>query len=314
MQFFRLSFLLFVLLLCLSISLNYIPEKAYAIPGDISNLNFAINNSYPWIQTICGDVRMDNGIINKAPLGQSMLTTNSTCASPGIIFSGNGTTDFGQGQPSSSGQVVGGASYPEVYTPSSSGGIASSYTYLSQKSQSGGLMSINLSTVCNVSNCNLPANLPKGIYVANSNVTLNAYTFPLNNNYIFLINGNLTINGNVLTPNSSSTFFSTSGNIIIPSGVGSPANVTTANLSGIFSTDRSFILQTNNNCTDLQLNMEGTLIVNAGRTGSRLQNNRDLCSSNGTYPTMVITQRLDYILNSPDFIKVQNHTSEEVKP
>lgn len=303
-----------LLLVTSAVFFRYSPTVAYAIPGDIANLNFAINNSYPWIQVVCGDLRMDNGITNKAPLGQSTLTTNGSCASPGVIFSGNGTTDFGQGQSSSSNQVVGGISYPEVYQSPSSNGIFSSYTYLLQKSQSGGLTTTNLASVCTLLNCTLPANLPKGIYVGNGDVNLNTYTFPLNQKYVFLINGNLTINGNIITPNSSTSVFSAAGNIIIPPGVGSPVNVSSANLAGIFSTDKALILQSNNNCTDLRLNVEGTLIVNAGRTGSKLQNNRDLCGSDGTYPTMSITQRLDYVLNLPEFMRVQSVTSQEVTP
>lgn len=281
---------------------------------NIVNLNFGINNSYPWILSVCGDVRMDNGITNKAPINQSMITTNSSCTSPGIVFSGDSSTDFGQGQASASNQVVGGTSYPEVYTPANSGGIYTSYTYLSQKATSGGLATTNLASVCTLSSCTLPANLPNGVYQANGNVSLNEYTFPPNRDYVFLINGNLTINGNVLTPNSSSTVFSTSGNIIVPASVGSPQTQTTPNISGIISSDRSLILQSNNNCTDLRLNIEGTVIVNAGRTGSQLQNNRDLCANNGFYPSLQITQRLDFVLNLPEIVRIQTVTSQEVAP
>ncbi len=284
------------------------------VTGNIININFGITNLQPWIQSICGDIRVDNGLTNLQPEGQSTIITNASCASPGVIFSGNARSSFGQGQPSSTNWVVGGNTYPEVYSPSNSGGIFTSYTYLSDKAQTTDAQPINLATICNISSCTLPNNLASGVYQATSDVQLNAYTFPVNRHYVFLIGGNLTIRGNVLTPMSSSSVFSVSGNIIVPPTVGSTAAVTTANLSGIFSTDRSFILQGNNNCTDLRLNIEGTLIVNAGRTGGSLQNNRDLCGNNATAPTIQLTQRLDYVLNLPDFVRLQRTTLEEVAP
>ena len=286
------------------------------IVGNITNLNFGISNSSPWIQVTCGDLRMDGGVTNAAPAGQNMITTNATCASPGLVFTGGTTATFGQGQASSSNQVVGGATYPEVYSPPGAGGIFSSYSSLLAKAQSSTTTPVNLSTVCTLSSCTLPANLPHGVYVANGDVVLNTYSFSANANYIFLVNGNLTLNGNIIAPpgSNSSVLFSASGNIIVPATVGSAPGVTTANLSGIFSTDKSFIMQSSGNCTDLRLNIEGTLIVNAGRTGGSLQNNRDLCGSNATSPTLALTQRLDFILNLPDFAKEQSVTSQEVAP
>ena len=305
---------LFLLSLIIGMGMFAQQTQTDAAAGDIINLNFGINNSYPWIQTVCGDIRMDNGITNQAPYGQSTIITDSSCQSPGIVFSGDATANFGQGQASSTNQVVGGTTYPEVYTPPSNNGIFSSYTNLDQKAHSGGLTTTNLASVCTLSNCTLPANLQSGVYQANGNVTLNTYTVQNNRDLVFLINGNLTINGNIITPTTSTSFFSVSGNIIVPASVGSAPSTTTANLSGIFSTDRSFIMQTTGACTDLRLNVEGTIIVNAGRTGGQVQNNRDLCSDNGYYPTLSITQRLDFILNLPDIIKTQTITSQEVAP
>lgn len=281
---------------------------------NISNLNFGINNSLPWVQTVCGDFRNDAGITNPVPAGQSALTTNASCSGPGIVFTGSGTPSFVPGNASSTNQVVGGTIYPEVYVPPGAGGIVTSYTYLNAKAQATDTAPINLSTVCTVSNCTLPANLPQGIYRANSDVTLNASTFLPNRHYVFLVNGNLTIRGNVITPVSASSVFAVSGNIIIPASVGNPVATTTPNLSGIFSTDRSFIMQSNNNCTDLRINLEGTLIVNAARTGGSLQNARNLCASNATTPTLQMTQRLDFVLNLPNFVRLQENTLEEGAP
>ena len=284
--------------------------------GNITNLNFAITNSFPWVKTVCGDYRDDNGINNLLPSGQVSITTSTSCTSPGLSFTGDTSAIFGNGQASSTNQVVGGATYPEVYVSPNAGGIFSSYSYLSQKAQTAGLTETNLASVCTISNCTLPANLTHGIYIANGDVKLNTYKIPPNQNFVFLINGNLTLNGNInITGNTKTTdFFSASGNIIIPATLGSAAGVTTPNLEGIFSTDRSFILQSNGNCTDTRLNLEGTLIVNAARSGGSLQNARDLCGNNPTNPTLQMTQRLDFILNLPDFVRQQIVTSNEVSP
>lgn len=288
--------------------------------GNITNLNFGISNSTPWMQVGCGDIRNDNGINNPMPAGQTMITINPSCLDPGIVFTGQTTAVFGQGQASSTNQVVGGnaSSYPEVYSPSDNGGIFTSYSSLLSKSKNSDTPPTDLATICTLSNCTLPATLPHGIYIAHSSVNIiNAsYTFPSNQNYVFLIDGTLTFSGNIITPagTDSSVIFSSSGSIIIPPTVGSSVGTKTANLSGIFSTDKSFIMQSNNTCTDLRLNIEGALVVNAGLAGGSLQNNRDLCGNNAIAPTLQITQRLDYVLNMPDFVKEQTITSQEIAP
>lgn len=282
--------------------------------GNINTLNFGINNNHPWVQSVCGDIRIDSGVSNKEPLNESMITTNANCTNPGVVFTGDATADFGQGQVSGSNQIVGGTTYPEMYDTLGTSALFSSYANLIGKAQSAGITPTNLSSVCNLSNCTLPPTLPHGIYQANDNVSLNAFTFPTNQNYVFLIKGTLTINGNVIVPPdaNSSVLFATTNDIIIPSTVGSAALSTTPNLSGIYSTDKSFILQSANNCNDLRFNLEGTLIVNAARNGGSLQNNRDLCGNDPLAPTMQITQRLDFVLNLPDFIRSQQIISQEV--
>lgn len=282
--------------------------------GNIVDLNFGISNSAPWMQIGCGDVRMDDGVDNPLPVGQTMIALNSSCADPGIVFTGETTASFGSGQASSSDQIVGGSSYPETYTMT--GGIYTSYNNLLAKALASDTQPIDLATICTLNDCTLPADLPHGVYWAKSSLNLNAFTFPIDQNYVVLVDGDLTFKGNVLTPagNNSSVIFSTSGNIIVPDEVGSPAVSTTANLSGLFSADKSFIMEGNNDCADLRLNMEGAVIVNAALNGGSLQNNRDLCNANATSPTLQITQRLDYVLNIPEFVKDQVITSEETAP
>ncbi len=282
--------------------------------GNITNLNFGIINNVPWMQSVCGDIRNDSGFNNQEPAGQSAIITNGSCTTPGDIFTGSVDAQFGNGNASSTKQVVGGSQYPETYYTGEQNKTYTSYSALSAKAQSAGIMQTSLSTVCTIANCTLPGKLPHGIYTANGNVILNSYNFPVNQNYIFLINGNLTINGNINIPTSSTAIFATSGNIIVLSNVGSNANSPAPDLEGIFSAGKSFIINSSNICPDLRLNVQGEIIANAGQTGGTLVNNRNLCQFNAIDPTLQITKRLDFLFNLPEFVRVQQTISQEVAP
>ena len=145
-------------------------------------------------------------------------------------------------------------------------------------------------------------------------MTLNAFSFPANQNYVFLINGTLTINGTITVPVGSTALFSSSGNIIFAPTVGTPATSTTISLAGWYVAGGSIILPTAGNCTDLRLNIAGSLVANAEGGGGTLQNNRDLCGNDSTTPTVSFLQRLDFILNAPQFLKDQLTVSQEVAP
>ena len=283
---------------------------------DITNLNFGIIDVYPWVQTVCSDIRDNNGFTNREYYNDSAIITNGSCSTPGTVYTGNGNANFGRGNASSTGQVIGGFQYPEVYDDTGSQELLS-YTNLSGKAQTAGVAETNLTNVngCgNLANCTLPGTLTHGIYVANGDVTLNAFTFPAGN-YVFLINGNLTITGNIIVPAGTTVVFAVSGNITIPATVGSAANSTNPNLEGVFSTEKSFIVQnTGAYCTDLRLNIQGSVIINAGNNGGTLQNNRNLCLNDAWFPTIQITQRPDFLLNMPEFIRDEKIVSHELTP
>jgi hypothetical protein len=288
---------------------NGAPGAACAT-GDIKNLNFGISNVYPWVESTCGDVRQDNGIVDLLPAGQYLVTTGAGCTTPGIVFTGDTGANFGQGQASTTNQVVGGLLYPEVFTPQ----LQTSYTYLLAKAQNAAILPTNLASVCTLSDCTLPANLPHGIYSAQGDVNLNAFTVSANQNYVFLINGNLAIQGNIIVPVGSTALFTTAGNITVADTVGSQAGVTTANLDGWYIAGQSFIVNSAGRCKDLRLNIAGTVAVNALGNGGTLQNNRDLCGADLTDPAISFSQRLDFLLNAPEFLEQQSAISQEVAP
>jgi hypothetical protein len=154
----------------------------------------------------------------------------------------------------------------------------------------------------------LPAGLARGVYRANGNLILNGYNFPANSNYVFLINGDLTIQGSIVVPNGSLALFTANRDIIIATGVGSTTNgppLPGAQIQGLFSANRNFVIQGTNNCitgADRMLNIEGAIVVNAGGAGGSLTNNRDLCGANPTTPSFTIRSRVDFLLNMPEFL------------
>ncbi|GEM_PF-3349019 len=302
----------------------------------IVNLRFPIIGS-PWIQAFDFDVRFDNGITDKIPVSPVFSFTKYLSAitaggsTPGIVFPGDGSTDFGNGQASSTNWVAGGTIYPEVFTAPSTG-IQTSYSYLLNSASNTSTPITDLATVCAsgaISNCTLPANLPQGVYQANGDLALNAYSFPSNNDYVFLINGNLTLKPSGLAtsiqvPTGSTALFSASGDIIVDKNIRATNNTqflaSPGQLQGMYIAGGKFTIQGNNDCSvgkDIMLNVDGNIVVNAnGGDGNvnKLINNRDLCEDNATTPSLTVVPRLDFILNSPPIIMRQNNILREVAP
>lgn len=284
--------------------------------GNITNLNFGISNTFPWFQSTCGDMRNDNGIVDNLPAGISAIVATSPCTTPGILFTGNANASLGKGTASSTNQVVGGATYPEVY-PSSYSPLSTSYPSLVSKAANAGITPIDVTTSpisCSLNSCTLPTTITHGIYIANGNMTLNTFTAPANQNFIFLVNGNLTVNGPITVPVGSTVLFSVNGNITVSPTVGATPATTTSTLAGWYVAGGSFILPSAGNCADTRLNIAGTVVVNALGTGGTFQNNRDLCGSDTADPTVSFIQRLDMILNAPQFLEQQVTLSQEVSP
>lgn len=294
--------------------------------GNVVNVDFGITNLHPWYQSFCGDIRVDKGITDLIPANPvcgsvsgayAVQTQANYCPNnPGVAFTGNSDANFNLGQASVNNWLVGGSLYSEVFKPVLSTVIRTSYAYMTTTASQSGIMPIDLSTICNLSNCTLPANLSHGLYLANGNVNLNSFTFPPNQNYVFLVNGDLTILGNISIPigSGSTATFSVSGNIMVDKSVGVTATSTQSNLDGFYSSDNSFIVNSSGNCTDQRLNIAGSVVVNAALQGGSFQNNRDFCSQDASCPIVTFTQRPDLLLNTPSFIKHTPHLWQEVAP
>ncbi|MEK7551642.1 MAG: SdrD B-like domain-containing protein [Patescibacteria group bacterium] len=307
-------------------------NSAICTNGSISNLNFGIiTNDGPWVQTGGSDIWFNNGYPYTIPAGAtcqsyaSLLNPAGT-GTPGVIYTGIGSDNFGSGQASQdpyNWKVGGISSYSESYGPANSGSpLATSYSYIRNLAITNGTPPTLLTSAhCGaggITNCSLSPTLASGIYEASGNLTLSSnYAFPANRDYVILVSENLRLNGTIDVPPTSTVLFSVQGNIYVDSTVGtSTITSLTPHLEGWFSTDHSFYIEGNNTCptADNRLNMEGALVVNASLQGGNFYNLRDLCSGNSNCPVFYIKERPDFSLNAPRFIKNAPRVYREVAP
>ncbi|HYK08437.1 MAG TPA: hypothetical protein VEW42_02995, partial [Candidatus Eisenbacteria bacterium] len=229
--------------------------------------------------------------------------TNADCSTgAGIMFSCNGSPDFGLGSANSNNWQAGGvpAADQECFSGAGLNVIRTSYDYLTTTMRESGITPIDMTTVCGaggLSNCTLSPGIAKGVYLAEGDVNLNAFTFPVDalhpQSFVFLIHGDLRIQGNILVPAGSVAAFSTSGNIYVDKSVGnlvtntSDAANNNPNVEGLYSADANFIVESYGSGTNLcnadgtpfdkRLVVVGSIITNAAKAGGSYQNNRDLC-------------------------------------
>ena len=301
------------------------PSRTVTVGPSATNINFGITNSTTWFQGVGGDMRLDGGFTDRLPSGKK-ASEDGAGGTPGIVFTGASTAALGSGQASSKSWLVGGTSYPETVT-STTGRV--SYSYLLARA---GTNTIDIATKCNngssgnISNCTLPANLARGVYKAEGNLVLNAWspTGTTATNFVILAagdgtsTGGLTIKGNIIIPNGFTAVFSAKDNIKVDKTVGeTTASSTTSNIQGFFSADKDFILESYGGCAiqaDRRLNVQGALVANANLGTGSFQNNRDLCGGNTNNPSLYIVERVDFILNAPAFVRRTPSVWREVPP
>lgn len=298
--------------------------------GNIDNLNFAISDSWPWVQTYGLDVRFDNGIKNLLPASTSCGSgsfasgTTSSFGSPGIIFTGDRSPDFGQGQASSNNRIVGGIAYPEVFNDNAP--LKTSVRTLLASADKAGIAKIPLDSISSCQNpsssCNLQG-FQKGFYHTSGDLRIDHSANFNSGNYVIIAEGTITIaNNSALSVTSGSTLLVAAGrDLVIEPSVGASSKVCpvpAGQIQGIYSANRHIIIDGNDgDCSggaDKMLNIDGALIVNAGNTGGRLDNERDLCADNRTYPSLTVKSRPDFILNIPGFITHQQNIVNEETP
>ncbi|MBI1981964.1 MAG: hypothetical protein HYS68_00005, partial [Candidatus Levybacteria bacterium] len=306
----------------------------------------------PWIQGKGADMRIDSGFndpVSASSRDPYAMLLNRRDGSPGVIFSGDNSYSFCVS--ASSGiclerssedplkrWVVGGTIYPETFTPAIPGTTRTSYSYLLGLAKQKGKTiteipdSIDGRNCYDAPGCNLAAldpdpdvvytNQPgRDVYTRSSGITFNR------GDYVFLIKGNLHIQGEiqtVSTPNASTLVVSVSGDITVDADVGGSSSSSPTHIKGLFSADSDFVLESNgtqgSNCPsdrDKRLNMQGAVVANAALdplNPGTFQNNRTLCNDNSDYPVFYIEEQPEFILNFPDFLKHKSFVWQEVAP
>ena len=296
--------------------------------GNITLLRYGITNSIPWIQTTGGDPYLGSGISNPIPDNNPScgpyMSLRGAGGTPGIVFTGNGSVNLGFGQASQNPDnwLVGQPPYTQTYTPKGTE-LKTSYNTMHQTALRSGITPTALgNSECGaggIASCVLAANLANGVYIANGNLTLTgaSYTFPAGKDFVILVNGDLNIQTEVHVPIGSSALFTASGNINVASSVGEAVTSSTrANVEGYNSADKSFYVQGIISCTtaDRRLNVAGSIAVNAALTGGSFVNQRDLCAGNLQCPASTVTERPDFVLNAPDFLKSARRIWQEIAP
>jgi hypothetical protein len=313
-------------------------------------INFGINNLNPWVQTKDADLRIEGGSLIGAGGFTNPLPSDPSeglfCGTadypnsysslpgggntPGIIFTGNNDYSFGFGRASADpyNWVVGGADTGDYNSRLIR---KTSYDFIYAKAKQGGLTPIDITNdtsggspvnhcTSTLLDCDLDA-LSHGLYIANGNLNLTSssdYTFGSDQNYVILVDGDLTISNRIKVPIGSSVSFVVNGDITINRDLGESATSTTTTIEGVYSADGDFILDGYSDCVghgeDLRVNVAGNIVAGAGEEGGSFTVGRDLCSYAADCPVLFISSRPDFMLNLPTLMRYNNYAWQEIAP
>jgi hypothetical protein len=312
----------------------------------VANINFGISKAEPWIQNSGLNARFDRSLpMEKIPTSAdpsygsyAMKPFGTNITSPGTLFTGTENITLAPGSISASpfNWKVGG-SFSDV-TSTKSFPLPTSFTYLYGKLKDADELSSARGGCNNYANCTLGNNFRPGIYkVTASSLTLNNFSFRKQNNadaggdrgdYIFLIDGSLTIRGPIEVRDNRTALFSVKNNITVATSVGTapvayPPTTTSASslggIEGMYIAGNDFHLPSTGECgtrttEDLQLFVDGTIVTNAQNAGGTFDLERTLCTGNLTHPVIVVRPRLDMLLTTPLSVKQNSYTWSELAP
>jgi hypothetical protein len=309
-----------------------LPGEATCDDGNnIADLNAGVTNiKDPWFQSKGSDMRYDPGFT----IGTNPLPSSSSYASvpnppnslmAGVIFSGRTKPVFSPGNASYPFDwQVGSSDNPDIFTTNHNT-IPTSYEFLMETARGSGVPMTPITLIDNTTSASTYGHITAhGVYTIGSSDTDTTYISSDvkfdsdqigSGNFIILVKGDLSIDANITVPVGSTVIFSVSGNIII-------CPTCTENIQGIYSADGSFTVQGISDLSpagscptkDIPLNIEGAVVANAGRKGGTFINHRSLCSENYTTPVITFTERPDFLINYPEFIKQNNNFWQELAP
>lgn len=300
-----------------------------SVNGNVQNLSFAITTAESWIRSYGLDMRFDNGITNPVPntacdLGFASVPSASipgfsSTITPGIFIGGTGKPlNFTPGLASTYDWKV-----SNTYTPPKAGALATSYTTINANVKKAGINPAELigQQGCLSADACAPQNLISGVYRVIGDLTLTNWDVPNERYYVLLVDGNVTLGGNIQVGNTdASLLVVTSKNITVSENVGASAPYScpaynTTTIDGFFSTDQNFTVESTGNCaSERMLTMGGGIVTNAAYRGGEFVNERDLCGGNTQYPSFSLRARPDMLLALPEVAKTANQSYQEVAP
>jgi hypothetical protein len=300
----------------------------YPISDFTNTVSFCLKNNSlinsPWFMTTIGSVRQPE-ITNNVPAGQSP-TTNDSAAS--VFYSTSGFTFLGRNESANTKWRID-DEYENVPAINRQGNA--SFTFYKNRAKTTGTQLYALpgcQSEGTPSNCTYSGDinsLPENrVYYVEGNLTLNNSSAIIGaKRYIFLANGNITINGSIILNNSNTLIiFAAKNNLIVGPAVGGTPSSSAFHIQSILTAENDIILQNTAVCptSGLRLNIEGTLVANADNPfgidldGGILDNRRDLCSQNASYPSLFVKPRLSFIVQLSDFYKISSKFWNEVAP
>ncbi len=293
-------------------------------PFDFSGdhtLDFCTTDVFQWFQTTTGDVRM-SALVDRIPIGK-YAAAHATY--PSVFYSSSFASDFGAGEASVVGWKVD-DEYSYQEDAKNRNGSASYSFFVSRANQKGTNLQ-NIPGCAGPGACTIAiSNLPTGAYINQGDLTITSYSHAAASHVLILVNGNVTIQSNILVPAAADNLLiiGAKGNLTIDESVGTTTlSSTTPHIEGIFTAEGSVTAQ-GDGCPettpDRRLNVGGSLIANSlkpfavGGSGSFV-NNRSLCIANDKiYPSVYVDLRYDFVTQLTDFYKTSNVRWREVEP
>lgn len=292
-------------------------DYSLTLTSNPQTVDFCVGTVTPWFQVTTGDVRFYD-LINPIPAGIFAALGNGSGNFPGIYISSDYFDTNGRNVSTQNWKVESEYNYNSNFK---SGKGSMAFSFYSAKAKDLGV------TITNIPDTLDLTVRPSGVYrLPDGAVISNNISLGLNQHYIVLVDGNVTINGEVSAPAGGNRLFilAAKGNITIGPNVGtSTLTSTTSNLDGFYSAQGNIILQSKANCAastlDERLNVGGALITNAlnpfatNGTGTII-NNRTLCASDTLYPTLYVASRVDFLTQMTDFYKTVYKAFREIEP
>lgn len=269
-----------------------------------------------WFQGVGGDMRRDwtKGFTDPIPVSPTPLyaSIQSLVApirsqTPGVIYSGgSGSPNLGGGQPSSKGWLVLNNPYAQNL-----GKSTSYYTLLFKTNNEPKKPLDSYNCADSFSGCDLKAVFGNGngVYATSNSIFITVASnasIPAGS-YTLLVDGNVTIIGDIKLDPGAFLLISSSKNITVLGKV--------THMDGFYSADQNFTVENLNPSASSPLTIEGNVVANAEKTSGQnysFSNQRELADP--TNPSVIIVERPDMILSYPEYLRKPNYIWQEVAP